>query len=99
MIILLVEYVCKEGCREAFLEAIKEQKIDWCSQNELGNLQYAYSFSAEDENVLMLTELWRDAEAVALHGKTSHFAELGELKKQYVEETKIKRFEATTFES
>lgn len=94
MIILHVKYNCKPDCREAFLNAIKENRLDEASRNESGNLKYDYSFDAEDKNALILTELWKDKDAVAFHNGTEHFKKLGEMKAEYVESVEIQRFEA-----
>ena len=61
---------------------------------EEGNLKYDYSFDAEDSNALILTELWKDHEAVAFHNGREHFKKLGEMKSEYVESVEIQRFEA-----
>lgn len=94
MIILHVKYNCKENCREAFLNAIKENKLDEACRNESGNLKYDYSFDAEDKNALILTELWKDRDAVEFHNETEHFKKLGELKTEFVENVEIRRFDA-----
>ena len=41
---------------------------------------------------MLLVEKWRDADALAVHGKQPHFARLGELKVEYVEDTIIEKF-------
>lgn len=79
MFVLLVRYKCKQGCRDRYYEAIRENHIDELSQTEEGCLRYEYSYGmAEDE--LLLTEVWRDAEAIEVHKNSEHFAKLGELK-------------------
>lgn len=92
MIIVLVKYICKPGCRELFLQSIKEKGIDSASRNEQGNVKYEYSVSIEEKNELLLTELWSDMQVLEQHGQTPHFKALGELKKQYVENTEIVRY-------
>ena len=47
---------------------------------------------AEDE--LLLTEVWQDAEAIEFHKNSEHFAKLGELKAEYVENTEFMKFSA-----
>ncbi|MBR5933492.1 MAG: histidine phosphatase family protein [Treponema sp.] len=91
--ILCVKYICKDGMRDAFYNAIKDNRIDVLSQAEEGNLKYEYSFSAEDKNALILTELWKNDDAVRSHREEAHFKKLGDLKSQFVERTEIKRFD------
>jgi len=46
------------------------------------------------EDKLLLTEVWRDAEAIEVHKNSEHFAKLGELKAEYVENTEFMKFSA-----
>ena len=94
MIIVLVKYNCKAGNRDSFLGAIKERGIDKLCQDENGNVKYEYSFSAEDSDVLFLTEIWENIDVLNIHSQTEHFKKLGELKDTYVDSTEIKKFQA-----
>ena len=89
---LEVHYITKDGMREQFYERVLAEGIAEASRNEAGSEKYDYYFSAENKNELLLLEIWKDEEAVKLHGQTEHFARLGELKKEYVLETQIIRF-------
>ena len=93
MIILNVTYKCKPGMREVFLNAIRAEGLDAACRAETGNLKYDYYFPADGSDELLLVEKWRDAEALALHGKEPHFARIGALKPQYVADTVIEKFE------
>ena len=93
MIVLNVTYRCKPGAREEFLEMIMTNGIDVASRAEPGNIKYDYYMPVEAEDEMLLLEKWADADALALHSKQPHFAKLGELKKQYVTDTVIERFE------
>ena len=42
----------------------------------------------------ILTEVWCDAEAIEFHKNRDHFARLGELKAEYVENTEFMKFNA-----
>ena len=93
MIVLNVTYKCKPGMREEFLKAIRAEGLDAACRAEAGNLKYDYYLPADGSDELLLVEKWRDAEAMALHGKEPHFARIGALKPQYVTDTLIERFE------
>ena len=88
-----VHYYVKPGMRQAFYDAVTESGIAAASRAEEGNEKYDYYFSPDNENELLLLEIWRDAEAVRLHGETAHFKALGALKQAYVTETVIRRYE------
>ena len=45
------------------------------TQAEDGCEQYIFSRDVTDPNRLLISELWRDGEALAAHGKTPHMAE------------------------
>lgn len=88
-----MRYKCKQGYRGRYYEAIRNNHIDELSRSEKGCIRYEYSFGVvEDE--LILTEVWRDAQAIEVHKNSDHFAKLGELKAEYVENTEIMKFSA-----
>ena len=94
MEVVVVTYHCKEGKRDAFLEAIQKEGLDAASRAEAGNRRYAYFKPVEEENDLLLLETWADQEAVQIHGGQAHYKRLGELKSEYVIETVIERYHA-----
>ena len=93
MIVLNVTYKCKPEMREKFLKKIVAEGIDDACRAEDGNEKYDYFIPTDGSNDLLLVEKWRDAEALAAHGKQPHYARLGELKKEYVTDTVIEKFE------
>ena len=92
MIVLNVTYKCKPDMREEFYEMILAEGLDEASRAEEGNLKYDYYFPVDDSDEMLLVEKWKDAEALAEHGKQLHFARLGELKGTYVIDTIIEKF-------
>ena len=93
MIVLNVTYKCRPGMRDAFLERIVRAGIDVSSRAEAGNGRYEYYLPAAGGDELLLVEKWRDAGALAEHGRQPHYARLKELKAEYVTDTVIERFE------
>ena len=91
MFVLLVRYKCKPGCRDAYFDAIRKDRIDELSRLEEGCLRYEYSYGMADDE-LLLTEVWRDAEAIEFHKNSEHFARLGEIKAEYVDNTEFMKF-------
>ena len=92
MIGLNVTYKCRPGMREAFLEMIKAEGIDEACRAEAGNIRYDYYFSAGDGDELFLLEKWRDADALAEHGKQPHLARLKAFKPEYVTDTIVEKY-------
>lgn len=93
MIVLNVTYKCKPEMREEFLEMIMAEGLDEASRGEAGNIKYDYYRPTDGSEELLLVEKWRDAEALAEHGRQPHFARIGELKQEYVFETIVDKFE------
>ena len=91
MFVLLVKYKCKPGCREAYFDAIRNNHIDEMSLAEEGCIRYEYSYGIADDE-LILTEVWQDAQAIEVHKNSEHFAKLGDLKAEYVENTEIMKY-------
>ena len=92
MVVLNVSYKCKPDMRDEFLKKIRREGIDAASRAEAGNLKYDYYFPADGGDELLLVEKWRDADALAEHGRQPHFAKLGALKAEYVTDTVIEKF-------
>ena len=92
MIVLNVTYKCKAGMREMFLASIIAEGIDGKCRAEEGNIKYDYYVPTDGSNDLLLVEKWKDAEALAAHGRQDHFLRLGELKLGYVDDTVIEKF-------
>lgn len=93
MIIVLVRYKCKSGCRDKYLEAINSNAIGKLSREEEGNIQYEYSYGLNDDE-LLLTEIWKDEAAIDNHKNADHFIKLGSLKAEFVDDTEILRYKA-----
>ena len=85
MIVMNVTYKCKPEMREG---------IDIVCRAEDGNIKYDYFTSTDDSDELLLIEKWRDADALAAHGRQPHFARLREIKDEFVTETIIEKYEA-----
>ena len=94
MIVLNVTYKCKPELRDEFLEMIMSEGIDVACRAEDGNIKYDYYIPTDGSDDLLLVEKWRDAEALAVHGRRPHFARIGELKGNYVDETIIEKLES-----
>ena len=93
MIVLNVTYKCNPGTRNAFLEAILDRGIRDASRAEAGNIMYDYYIPVSESDELLLIEKWSGPEALKEHGRQPHFAGLGEIKREYVTDTVIERFD------
>ncbi|MFE4713741.1 MULTISPECIES: putative quinol monooxygenase [unclassified Paenibacillus] len=71
MIIIHAVFHVKPERREQFLTEVKP--LIASSQTEEGNLAYELYEQSGQDNVFIMVETWRDAEAVAAHNASSHF--------------------------
>lgn len=93
MYILNVYYHTKNGKRESFLSAIKEEEIDRKCREESGNIKYDYYLSDKDPNELLLVEKWESKQSQAVHCETPHAQKLQKIKARFVESTELECFE------
>ena len=66
-----VHYRIKDGKRDAFYRALQESGIPAASRTESGNEKYEYYFNPENENELLLLEIWTSPEAAEQHMQTT----------------------------
>ncbi|MFC3750112.1 putative quinol monooxygenase [Paenibacillus sp. GCM10012306] len=71
MIIIHAIIQVKPERREQFLTVVKP--LIASSQSEEGNLSYELYEQSGQDNVFIMVENWRDAEAVTAHNASSHF--------------------------
>ena len=94
MITLIVTYKCKPHLREHFLEKLITEGLDLACRAEAGNIKYDYYIPTENDEELLLVEKWHDADALSEHGKQPHYLRIGEIKKEFVNDTVVERFES-----
>lgn len=94
-LIMHVVYKVKAGKRDEFIKRVTEAGIIKATKQEPGNLLYDYYCPIDDNNSVLLVEEWTDTNAQEAHCRTEHFKRLSEIKKEYVEEIIIKKFDAS----
>ena len=72
-------FECHLGIYNVFVRGVDEYKYDY----------YIPTDGSED---LLLVEKWQDEDVLAVHGKQPHFARLGELKTEFVNDTIIEKY-------
>lgn len=60
---------------------------------EAGNESYAYYFSMDDPETLLLVDKWRDQAALDFHHQTSMMKDIAELRNKYKLAMRVERFE------
>ena len=92
-IVVNVIYQAKPGMRERFVEEVTRHGFLSETRAEAGCLRYEYFAALDDPDRLFLLEHWADQAAVERHRGTKHMAQLQELKRFYVAECVIQRFD------
>lgn len=72
MLVNLVHLHIRAECLPAFLEAVRQNHE--ASRGEAANLRFDVVRSHEDPTRFVLYEVYTDAEALAAHRRTPHFA-------------------------
>ena len=73
MITIVARNLVKPGMRNEFLMAV--EPLIAASRAESGNISYDLYEDVANPSAFCFIEQWRDADAVALHNASSHFAE------------------------
>ncbi len=73
MIVVMGTIELAEGDIDRLQGAMAKQMAE--TQAEDGCQQYIFSRDVTNPNRLLISEHWRDGEALAAHGKTAHMAE------------------------
>jgi quinol monooxygenase YgiN len=93
MVIVNVSYKIKPGERDAFIAACNEINLLENTNKEAGNITYDYYLPLNDEDALFCAELWETPEAFKAHITTEHVVKFQDVKKKYVVESVLQRFE------
>jgi quinol monooxygenase YgiN len=72
MIILAGTIRIAQGRREAALEPMRRMVA--ATRAELGCISYAFAFDLQDDHVIRIFEVFRDASALAAHRASPHMA-------------------------
>ena len=92
MIVLNVTYKCKPGMNKAFLAKLNAEGLAAACRAEAGNIKYDYYLPENGSDELLLVEKWRDRDALKAHAAQPHFARIGAVKADYVDDTVIEKF-------
>lgn len=90
---LFVIYRLKNKKRKEFLDALSSAGIIEATHKEPGCIRYEIYLPMVDEDKILLLEQWESEPLQKEHIHSDHIRKLAEIKKEYVIETEIKRFE------
>lgn len=93
MVICINTYKVKPGLADTLINDLRRSGIEQALRMMPGNVCFNFSVSIQDSNVIYLTDVWEDEAAFQAHLKRKETAEWASLKKKYVEDSQIKRYD------
>ena len=93
MIVCVNTYRVKPGLRSELVKEITGKNIPQELRALPGNLYFNFQAAVDDEDVLYLTDAWRDEESFAAHLKNKYTLLWLDLKEKYVAASDVKRYD------
>ena len=90
-------YTGRNGSARAFVNEMTESGIVDAIRGEKGNLRYAYFFSADDPETVLLIDSWKDQAAIDAHHASPMMARLAALREKYDLHMTAERFVSEEF--
>ena len=85
-------YTGRNGSARAFVNEMTESGIVDAIRREEGNLRYAYFFSADDPETVLLIDSWENQEAIDVHHASPMMKTLFELRNKYDLHMSVERY-------
>ena len=93
MVIGHCTYSLKKGSREDFIREVTECGFIENARKEPGNIFYVPYLSAEDPDIVMITEGWKSPADIKAHEQMPHLADLNAVLVKYLISLKLEYFE------
>jgi len=91
MIVCCVTYYIKQGKREEFYQKVLDAGI--CEKSAAEGLWYEYFFPADGSDRILIYEGWKNQAQFDAHLASEHVRTLQDIKKDYLTDMKIDRYE------
>ena len=85
-------YTGKDGSARRFAEEMVASGVVDAVRAEEGNECYAYFFSMEDPETVLLIDRWRDQAALDFHHKSPMMAQIARLRDKYHLRLRVERY-------
>lgn len=92
MVLILVEFQLPEAARDRVLALART--LDAESKREEGCVFYRHALDVSRPDLLVLSEAWRDIDALRAHFRTAHFQAFRALSRELGVHTRIRQFRA-----
>ena len=92
MITIHLYYTGVNGAARAFAEEMVQSGTAAAVRAEDGNLRYAYFFSMDDPETVLLIDQWRDQAAIDAHHASPMMGRIAALREKYDLHMRVERF-------
>ena len=89
-----IYYTGKNGNARKFAEEMMSAGIVDAIRTENGNIRYDYFFPMNDDETLLLIDVWENQKALDIHHETPMMSRIAELREKYNLTMKVERFSA-----
>ncbi len=93
MYTIYVNFICREGKREAYVERLNAEGITAAVRSENGCIRYDFYYSEKDANELLLIEAWESKEHQQIHIDQPHMATMRAFREEYIASSHLGEFE------
>ena len=87
-----IHYTGANGSARAFAEEMVASGLVEAVRAEPGNERYAYYFSMDDPQTVLLVDRWRDQAAIDAHHKSEMMEQIAALRKKHGLRMRVERF-------
>lgn len=87
-----IYYTGTNGGARKFAEEMKESGLVDKIRAEKGNLRYEYFLPADDDETVLLIDVWENEEALNLHHKSPMMSEIAALREKYRLKMRVQKF-------
>ena len=87
-----IYYTGENGNAKKFVAEMESSGTATAIRNEDGNLRYAYFFPANDEETVLLIDIWKNQEAIDIHHASQMMKKISALREKYNLHMKVERF-------
>ncbi|MGM9642017.1 MAG: putative quinol monooxygenase [Eubacteriales bacterium] len=84
MYTIYVNFTCREGRREDYVERLRAEGVLDAVRAEDGCIKYDFYFSEKDANELLLIEAWESKEHQEVHIGQPHMAAMRAFRDEYI---------------
>lgn len=87
-----IYYTGEKGNARKFAEEMMSTGIVDDIRSEEGNLRYEYFFPMEDEETILLIDIWKDQHSLDIHHDSPTMSKILELREKYNLTMKVERY-------